>query len=275
MSNIVISNLAWNESVDQQVFQLMNQLGVCNLEISPFRDSAEISEVNNRIGGKTFNLLNHYGIRIVALQSLLFRFPEISIFKDAIARNEIYERLVDVLKFSNKICSSVVVFGSPKNKKRDGMRYKNAFGIAVDFFSGLAKVAEDLNVVFCIEPTPAVYGADFITNTSEAIDLIKAVGRKSFKLNFDVGASILNKERFEGIILDNIEQIGHFHISEPYLKIINQNKFFHNNISELLKKGAYNKFVSIEMKSAPDIDVAKIAEIISFVKNIYDIRYDQ
>lgn len=275
MPNIAISNLAWNESADQQMFEAMINLEISNLEISPFRDAARISEVSKQFDDKMPKLLNHYGIRIAALQSLMFRYPEVSLFKDEATCNEIFKHLVDVLRFSNKVGSTVVVFGSPKNKIRGKIPYEKALGIAKNFFEKLASQAKKFNVTFCIEPTPAVYGADFIRNTDEAISLVKAVNHKSLKINLDIGSSILNNEKVEKIIANNIEYIGHVHISEPYLRTINCNNSFHKSIAQALNDNDYKGIISIEMLPTGEFNIKKISEILYFIKNIYEFKYER
>jgi len=269
MPRIAISNLAWIKSEDEQIFNAMCDLGVRDLEISPFRDVSTISELKKQFNGKTKKLLNQCGIGIVALQSLMFGHSEIFLFKGEDSRNEMFEHLRRILEFSNQIGSSVVIFGSPKNKIRGNMPYVQALKIAKKFFKQLAKQAKLYNIIFCIEPTPSIYGADFICNTQEALDLVKAVGHESFKINLDIGASILNYEKIEKIIIDNIDYIGHVHISEPHLKAIDLNYSFHKKIADSLKNGNYNKVISIEMLPDNKLDIKRISEIISFVKNAY------
>ena len=268
MTDIAISNLAWKESEDQQIFKIMHDLGIYNLEVSPFRD-ASMSEVDKQFDDRMSKLLDYYGIRVVALQSLMFRYLEVSLFKDEVTRNEIFKHLVDVLRFSNKVGSTVVIFGSPKNKIRGKMPYKETLDIAKNFFEKLADQAKRFNITFCIEPTPSVYGADFIQNTNEAINLIEVINHKSLKINLDIGSSILNKEKVEKIISKNIKHIGHIHISEPYLLTINHSHSFHKNIVQALKNNNYKGIVSIEMLPIDRANVKNISETLFFVKNIY------
>lgn len=275
MTNIAISNLAWDERVDQQIFEVMRNIRIYSLEISPFRDAATISEVYKQFNDKMSELLNRYGIHIVALQSLMFRYPEVSFFKDESTRNEIFEHLVSVLEFSNKVGSTIVVFGSPKNKIKGKLSREEVLDIAKNFFRKLAEQAQRLNVTFCIEPTPAVYGADFIRSTGEALDFVKEVKHRSLKINLDIGSSILNNEKIEEIVPGNIEYIGHVHVSEPYLRAIDYNYLFHKNIAQALNNSNYKGIVSIEMLPTGKSDAKNISEILSFVKNVYQLNYEK
>lgn len=268
MTKIAVSNLAWRESEDEKVFDIMRNLNVLNLEISPFRDASTLPEAKKQFHNET-SLLNQYGIRVVAFQALMFRYPEISIFEDTTARNKILKHLRGVLEFLNQIGSTVAVFGSPKNKIRGALPHNKAIGIAKDFFIQIAEQAKISNVIFCIEPTPVAYGADFICSTQEAIDFVKKINHDFLKINLDIGSLILNREDVEKMIKENINYVGHVHVSEPYLKTINLNRTFHKSIAKTLNDSKYNGFVSIEMRPSDKQNIENIFKVISFVKNIY------
>lgn len=86
MAKIAVSNIAWHESEDEQVFSVMRNLEISCLEISPFRDDATIPEVKKRFNEKTLGLLRQYGIDVVAFQALMFRYPKISLFENYLVR---------------------------------------------------------------------------------------------------------------------------------------------------------------------------------------------
>lgn len=269
MTKIAVSNLAWRKSEDERVFDIMCNLNVLNLEISPFRDASTLPAAKKQFHNETAKLLDLYGIRIVAFQSLMFGHPEVSIFEGEIARNKVSERLKGVLEFLNQIGATVAVFGSPKNKIRGELSRGEAMNIAKNFFGQIADQAKVFNVIFCIEPTPSAYGADFICNTQEALYFVKAVGHESLKINLDIGSSILNGEDIEMMINENIDHIGHVHVSEPYLKAINLKQSFHKSIAKILNDSNYNGFVSVEMLPSDRQDIKNISNTISFVKDTY------
>lgn len=269
MTKIAISNLVWRKSEDEKVFNIMRDLNVLNMEISPFRDASTLPEAKEQFYNETSKLLNQYGIRVAAFQALMFRYPEVSIFEGATARNKILKHLRGVLEFLNQIGATVAVFGSPKNKIRGTLPHNKAMGIAKDFFMQIAEQARLYNVIFCIEPTPVAYGADFICSTQEAIDFVKTISHDFLKINLDIGSLILNGEDVEKMINENINYVGHVHVSEPYLKAINLNRPFHKSIAKSLNDNNYNELVSIEMRPSDKQNIENIFKIISFIKNIY------
>ncbi|MEK6848274.1 MAG: hypothetical protein AABX65_01440, partial [Nanoarchaeota archaeon] len=160
MTKIAVSNLAWRKSEDEKVFNIMCDLNVLNMEISPFRDASTLPEAKEQFYNETSELLNRYGIHVAAFQALMYKYPEVSIFEGATARNKILEHLRGVLEFLNQIGATVAVFGSPKNKIRGALPHDETTSIAKDFFLQIAEQARVFNVIFCIEPTPSAYGAD-------------------------------------------------------------------------------------------------------------------
>ncbi|MCF7906002.1 sugar phosphate isomerase/epimerase [Candidatus Gracilibacteria bacterium] len=264
MTAITISNLAWEKYEDTAVFKLIQDAHIHSLEISIFRDSNDFSSTE-----KIIKQLAPYGIKVVALQSLLFRHSELYLFQQKKSREQMLDHLLKVISFAHRTGVKNIIFGCPKNKIRGDMAYQEAFQIAVNFFSRLAQHCESLNIIFCIEPTPSIYGADFICNTEEAVKLVRACDNKFLRVNFDLGASITNKENIKDTILKNAEHIGHFHISEPFLKAIRLNSLFHKGISKIIRHSAYKGPISIEMLPKETNNIESIKRTLSFVQEIY------
>ncbi|MDO8610903.1 MAG: sugar phosphate isomerase/epimerase [bacterium] len=269
MKNIAISNIAWLQSEDDKMFEIMANLKVSLLEISPFRESADKKVINNESAKNLKMRLYNYGIKIVSLQALLYRFPELVIFQGKVTRAKTLNHLERVIDFACEVGAKSLIFGSPKNKLRGKLDYDNAFTIAIDFFGKLAERAKLQQVSLCIEPTPTVYGSDFIRDTNETVALLKAVNSSALRLNLDIGSSIVNKENIEDIIQNNIQYIGNVHISEPFLKMITFNSLFHQRIADKLNANSYNNNVSLEMLPQTNKNVNGIYRTLIFIQKIY------
>lgn len=270
MTDIAISNLAWLPHDDKKVFKLMSELDIRYLEISPFRKSANLSSVNSVSANLQRNILKTYNIKISSMQALLFRHSELTIFKEKSIREKTFDHLVKIIKFADMLEAKTLIFGAPKNKLRDKMKYSEALDISQDFFGRIGEKAEKYGINFCIEPTPSVYGADFIRNTTEALELINAVNSKSLKLNLDIGSLILNKEDIETVLSKNIQHIGHIHISEPYLRTINLDHSFHRKIANAIKFSFYSGIIAIEMLPQSKNNIHTIRKTLSFIKEAYE-----
>lgn len=261
--------MAWAQSEDDRILKSIAALRVSSLEISPFRESAGKSVINSQSARNLKKRLNSYGIKVVALQALLYRFPELVIFEDKTTRERTFKHLMLITNFAHEVGAKALIFGSPKNKLIGKLGYDNAFAIATDFFGRLAEKAKLRGISLCIEPTPAIYGADFLRNTDEVVALLKAVNVSALRLNLDIGALVENRENIESVIQNNIQRIGHVHISEPFLKRINLNLPFHKRIANALNANSYNDTISIEMLPQANNNIDNIYKTLSFVKKIY------
>ncbi len=116
-----------------------------------------------------------------------------------------------------------------------------------------------------MEANPAIYNTNYINSTSEALDLIRAVGSRGFLLNLDVGTMIQNEEDPAGLE-GNVNLINHVHISEPGLKPIEQREI-HQDLKRILTDGSYEGFVSIEMGKVEELSV--IEEAMRYVRSVF------
>ena len=116
-----------------------------------------------------------------------------------------------------------------------------------------------------MEANPVIYKTNYINDTSSAIQLIKEVHSEGFRLNLDVGTMIYNSETVD-ILENHIGCINHVHISEPFLKPIEERPL-HKELALLLRKGHYDRFISIEMGKGEGIEAPQKA--IEYVKEIF------
>ena len=242
-----ISNLAWQKTEDQAIFNLMKNAGFNGLEIAPSKVFEDILTVNDQQIFQYFELVKSHNLEFSSMQSLMFGKDDLKIFDDSRKETLIYlKKIIDLAK---KLQIKVLIFGSPKNRKINDLDKKIAYNIAVEFFTQLAHYANSQGLVFCLEVVPKQYGCDFITNTDEAVNFIKDINIKGLGLNIDSGAIILNEENIEKAIEKSMPYAHHFHISEPNLDLILNHKTNHKNFSNILKKFGFNYWCSIEMKS--------------------------
>jgi sugar phosphate isomerase/epimerase len=178
--------------------------------------------------------------------------------------------LKKIIDLAQKLDLKVLVFGSPKNRFIGDMDKNEAYKIAIEFFKELGEYAYSKDRYFCIEPNAKKYGCDFITNTDEAIELIKDVNSKGFRLHIDSAVMAMNSENIKESLGKALPYAEHFHISEPFLELITSNKTNHEEFAKTLKSLNYDKWVSIEMKNnvlSSNVEAAKRS--LDFVTEIY------
>lgn len=258
-----ISNIAWEQNLDEQMYELMQLLSYNYLEIAPTRIFPENPyDKITEAGHWAQNLIANYGITVSSMQSIWFGRSE-NIFKSEHDRQILIDYTKKAIEFAESINCQNLVFGCPKNRI---LPDNIDADIAIPFLKIIGDYAYEHNTIIGLEANPTIYNTNYINNTSSAIKLISLVKSSGFKLNLDIGTMIANNEDIE-LIENNVNLINHVHISEPYLEKI-QNRILHNNIAALLSKNNYNGCVSIEMKKG--CSVSELIEIMKYVKSLFD-----
>jgi sugar phosphate isomerase/epimerase len=242
-----ISNLAWSPAEDGEVAAVLQSFDVQGIELAPTKLWPDLMRVQDADLSAYRTFWQRQGIRIVALQSLLFGQPELVIFRDQATRTQTLNYLRHVMRIASRLGAQILVFGSPRNRLRHDLGAQQSHAIAVEFFRQVGKAAAQHDVYFCLEPNPAAYGCDFIRTAAEGTDLVRAVHHPHFRLHLDAGGMTLSEESYAEAIAASREVIAHFHISEPQLALIGEGRTDHAAAVHALRQIAYDHWVSIEM----------------------------
>ncbi len=171
---LAVSNIAWDSNDDDAAAALLVREGVSGIEIAPTKwrpapfdaSAADVADLRARWEDR--------GLPIVSLQSLLFGRPELQLFagdpeRQALARSSApSHRLRAPRSARQRWCSGrrrIVCAARDRSTRRCTSR-------ATSFARSFAH-ARDRGVVFCIEANPPAYGCDFVTTTSEAVELCR------------------------------------------------------------------------------------------------------
>ena len=236
---LAISNIAWAEEKNLQVYQLMREKNFIGLEIAP---------------SKIFGENPYLKLNDAAEWKKKLPFE--------VERQILLQYTKQALDFAKVIGCKNLVFGCPKNRNLPENVDKK---IGVDFFSEIAACAEKNSTVIGMEANPTIYNVNYINTTAEALDLIAEVNSAGFKLNLDVGTMIQNSESVE-ILRGKVHLINHVHISEPYLKPIQERKI-HGELAEILAAEGYKNFISIEMATVQEFKI--LSEAMEYVKGVF------
>ncbi|MHB1422408.1 MAG: sugar phosphate isomerase/epimerase family protein [Gemmataceae bacterium] len=245
---LAISNIAWPAGADSEAATLLHKHGVEGVELAltkiwPQPLDATAAEVRA--------YREHWekqGIRIAALQALLFGKPHLTLFGADSLRQQTLEYLSAIIERAAWLGAKALVFGSPKNRQRGERSVPEAWTIAVPFFRALGRIAGKHGVCLCIEPNPRDYGCDFVTTVAEGIELVDAVAEEGFGLHLDTGGMTLAGDPPAASITAAAERCRHFHISEPFLaEVGGASQARHHECAEALTARDYRGWVSIEM----------------------------
>lgn len=258
-----ISNIAWSADQDTQVYDLMKVYGFSGLEIAPTRIFPEAPYDKNADAYVwSRNLKEDYGFDIPSMQSIWFGRQE-KIFGTDEERQVLLNYTKRAIEFAEAIGCKNLVFGCPKNRNLpDGTERAD---IDLQFFKELGDYAEAHHTVIGMEANPTIYNTNYINDTKSAIELIKKVDSRGFMLNLDVGTMIQNQED-AGELIGNVGLINHVHISEPFLKPIEERRL-HQDLFRILIAERYSGFVSIEIGKVDDKSV--IENCVRYVRGIF------
>ncbi len=262
---IAISNIAWRLAEEEAIAQIMQALAIKGVEIATTKlwSSPSVATKNDIEDYRQF--WRSKNIEIVAMQSLLFGRPDLTIFDNTETRKETFAYLVETIELSSKLGAKVLVFGAPNNRKIGNLNYEQTQEIAVDFFHKIGEFAANLGISFCIEPTPEVYDCDFITNSQQGVELVNKVDSAGFRLHLDTAAMTLSNESISQALKQSFSKLCHFHISEPLLSPLREGNVNHETFAQTLASLNYQGWVSVEMKAQHPIsntlNVSKALEV--------------
>lgn len=267
---ISISNLAWDTSEDSEILNILHNKNINAIDIAPGKyfplpEIATSEEVR-----RVKNWWETRGVSIVGMQSLLFGTTGLNVFGSNDIRHKMLMHFTAIARIGGELGATKLVFGSPKNRDCSGLSDDQITDISADFFTRLGDIAREHGVIFCLEPNPVCYGANFMTSSIETLDVVKKIGHQSIKMQLDTGAIILNKEDILQVIEQSSSYIGHVHISEPQLMPVGDGMYPHEIFSSAITDLLPEHIATIEMlttRDEPHID--SVTRAIDYVISHY------
>lgn len=244
---ISISNIAWDVAEDREVASLLRHFNIDAIDIAPSKYFPDIQKISTTDIKKIKNWWMEQGIAIIGLQALLFGTKDLNLFADATVQSAMLQHLQRMSIIAAELGATKLVFGSPKNRNREGLSDETANTIAIDFFQRLGDIGSEQQIEFCLEPNPVCYGANFMTNSEQTAYVVTQVNHPAIKMQLDLGALHLNTEDINLVIHEYGHLIGHIHLSEPHLVTLNHENIKHTDMGNILKTAFPKHIVSIEM----------------------------
>jgi sugar phosphate isomerase/epimerase len=257
---LAVSNIAWAPVEDDAVAELLRAEGVSGVEIAPtkWRDkpleatAAEVAAYRRAWADR--------GLRIVSLQALLFGRPDLELFGET--RSQLAEYLQRTIELGAGLGAHALVFGSPKNRLRDSLTMTDAMASAAEFFRDIGDFAAEHGVVVAIEANPPEYGCDFVTRTSEAVALCRAIASPGIGVNGDLGGMTMCGDEPRATLEAARGYVAHFHASEPNLAELGGSAD-HAAAAAGLRAIGYDGWVSIEMRAAAAATMARATNVLA------------
>jgi len=251
---LAISNIAWDVSEDEEVAQLLHRYSIDAIDVAPGKYFPDPVNASDEGITRVRAWWAERGIEITGMQALLFGTKGLNVFGPEAVQDAMLGHLAAVCRIGSGLGATRVVFGSPKNRDRSGLSDQEAMDVAVSFFRRLGGIAESYGVVICLEPNPTCYGANFMTTSAEAAQVVEEVDHPAVRMQLDAGALTINDEDAGTVLKHYAKIIAHVHASEPDLLPLGDGRTNHDKVRDALVQYLPNHIVTIEMlttKSEP------------------------
>ncbi|WP_455219916.1 sugar phosphate isomerase/epimerase family protein, partial [Kaarinaea lacus] len=203
------------------------------------------------------------GFQIPAMQAILFGKPELQLFD-----NDTHQSFLEHIRLVSDLAAGfgakVLVFGAPKNRKRGQLATSAAIEIATEFLAKAGEICHANQCCLGLEHNPVEYGCDFVTNASDARQLVDIIKHPGVQLHIDSAGLYMCGGNISDVI-KNVSPFVHYHISEPMLEPIAGGVVDHKGAFRVLKEINYTSWYSIEMKQpkTPELVFQSVAQVSS------------
>lgn len=253
-----ISNIAWDQADDEQVYAAMKDCGFTGLELAPTRIFPE-APYENLPAAALFGgyLYRQYGFCVPSIQSIWYgRTGNIFVPGEAAA---LLDYTTEAYDFAHALHCPSLVFGCPKNRNLP----VGADPTAADgFFDRAGTLAAERGVRLALEANGPEY-TNFLNTTAEAFALVRRLDNPGLAVNFDLSTILASGERLRDFV-DDLPYISHVHISEPGLAPI-EKRPLHNELARMLGAVNYSGYVSVEMRKTDRDTIRRTLEYVAEV----------
>jgi sugar phosphate isomerase/epimerase len=241
--NLALSNFAWDNQESEIIFKTLKDNNINNIECVLTKikawDDLTIEDIKNYKKELKKQKITPYSI-----QSLFYNVDTDNLCD--IKKN--IPHIKRLIEYSKILGIKVLVLGSPNLRKK----IENWENLIVNFFSEVNSLLNGLNIKLLIEPNSKVYNGEYFFKVSEIVEFINKNKFKNIFTMIDTHNSVLENKNPNIEFANYSKYIKHIHISEPKLKIIEDNNF-HNEFSNTLKKHNYNGVITYEVLKCDEI----------------------
>ena len=248
---LAISNIAWQPEREPEVFGELREIGVTGIEIAPTKIWPDWCGATISAAKAYRSRMVDEGLDIPAFQAILYGKSELQVF-DTKTHSGFVEHIQSVAELASAMGARALVFGSPRNRRRNELPEAAARNMALELFGKLGGVCASHGVKLAIEHNPTEYGCDFLTRAAEVRSFVDELKSPGVQLHLDSGGLHMCGDATKEQVA-NAAPLAHYHASEPMLAPIGSaedgNNVPHAALSQYLRGISYDGWVSIEMKT--------------------------
>lgn len=269
MKTLAVSNIAWSYRNRLDAYAILHEHGFGGLEIAPgLLFAEEANPFTPSAAGVSARLaeLDRAGLRLVSMQSLLFGVDGAEVFGPPAAVERLNDGLTQAILLAGRLGIPNLVFGSPRQRiVPPGVGLDDQIERMRAVLRPLGDLAAANGTVLAMEPNPAEYGTNFMTDFPSTLDMVQAVAHPAVTLNFDLGALHMTGalDKIDAYVAASAPHLSHVHLSAPFLGPAPASVEEAASVLESLAGIGYAGAVSIEMKAVADDELGAVATAVA------------
>jgi sugar phosphate isomerase/epimerase len=277
MTALAVSNIAWSYANRLRAYDVLKEHDIDGLEIAPgllFAEEADPFEPSPAGLNARLRELETAGLRLVSMQSLLFGVEGAELFGQPDAVDRLVHGLKRAIKLAGRTGIPNLVFGSPRQRiTPPGMTAAEIADHARNILRRLGDLAAANRTVLALEPNPAEYGTNFMTNYADTLEMVKVVDHPNITLNFDVGALHMTSSfpSVAAYLREARTHISHVHLSAPFLGPAPASAEETAEVLAGLADIGFDRAASIEMKADSTDEIAALSRSVQTLRAGIDL----
>ncbi len=181
-----VSNICWAEGRDTSAYTVLRDNGVRFIDIAPTKLFNKPLANIERDDAETYRVrLRTHELAIAALQSLTYGTQGNILTGSRSERLALQDRVRASLRLAGYVGAHTIIYGSPATRiLGENIDAKEASARALDFFSPLDRVADEIGVTLGIEPVSPTWTAGqpaFGQTSAEIVDFADYMHREGFQ----------------------------------------------------------------------------------------------
>ena len=267
---LAVSNIGWSADQDATIAPVLRAAGAQAIEVAPSRLFADIAATTTAQARGIAAAQAGTGLPIISMQALLFGQADLLLFGRDPAAQDLQAYLNHVLQLAGSLGCGPLVFGSPRNRARGDLPFREAADRAIPIFRAIGAIAVETGTVFCLEANARGYGCDFMTTLADAAGVAARVNHPGVAIVADTGNMIMEAETPDAVIAV-IDHVRHVHVSAPHLGPVTEHAEYIKQVLTHIIRSGYEGDVTLEMRP-PDQDdpVAALLDNVTFLRKTID-----
>lgn len=263
-----ISNIAWSLEEEASVAGKLATWGAQAVEVAPTRTWPDLASAPPPEVKRYRQFWADHGLEISSMQALLYGQPDLHVFGNQAEQGRTLDYLNHALDIGAELGADVLVFGSPKNRKRGDRSDREVQDQATQFFHELGERAAERGVRIGLEANPVDYHCDFLTDHEQVAAFVGALAHPGVVHHLDLGGAILAGDDLAACV-ERAHPMAHVHLSEPFLNGVGAHQDEHRALAQALATAGYARWISIETRRDEEDPLGRVEKALAFVAEVY------